>query len=136
MSTQNLALLNDSARMLVIDDEEVFHHLIRKIFRDSSMEIHFAKCVEVARNFMERFRYDVVLQDVMLPEMDGMSFIVKTLKKHPHLSGKVIMCTGDCENAHVRNFSRDRGFEFLPKPVSDDDLRMKIKDILSPETSV
>jgi two-component system cell cycle sensor histidine kinase/response regulator CckA len=59
---------------------------------------------------------DLVVSDVVMPEMDGPSLLRELRKRHPDL--KVIFVSGYAEDAFKRNLPEGEEFAFLPKPFS------------------
>ncbi|MCJ2011346.1 response regulator [Methylobacterium sp. J-076] len=59
---------------------------------------------------------DLVVSDVVMPEMDGPSLLREVRKHQPHL--KVIFVSGYAEDAFRKNLPEGEAFNFLPKPFS------------------
>ncbi len=59
---------------------------------------------------------DLVVSDVVMPEMDGPSLLREVRKHQPHL--KVIFVSGYAEDAFRKNLPEGETFNFLPKPFS------------------
>ncbi|MCC6412324.1 MAG: sigma-54-dependent Fis family transcriptional regulator [Saprospiraceae bacterium] len=67
--------------LLIIDDEEKLRHLLARILRGEGFTVLEAPDGKTALKRLEQSRVDVVLCDVKLPDVDGVSF-VPTLKQH------------------------------------------------------
>ena len=59
---------------------------------------------------------DLVVSDVVMPEMDGPSLLRELRKQRPDL--KIIFVSGYAEDAFARNLPEGEHFHFLPKPFS------------------
>ena len=70
-----------------------------------------------------------MISDVMMPEMDGPTLMVKVREHLPDLS--VIFVSGFAEDEVRSKLSDDRSVEFLSKPYSFDQLNSKVKEVLS-----
>ena len=73
---------------------------------------------------------DLIVSDVVMPEMDGPTLLREVRKKHPDL--KFIFVSGYAEEAFAKNLpeeERDR-FGFLPKPFSLKQLATTVKEML------
>ena len=71
---------------------------------------------------------DLMISDVVMPEMDGPSLLVEGRKKYPDL--KVIFVSGYAEESVRQGLADDRSVEFLPKPYSLDQINSKVKEVL------
>ena len=71
---------------------------------------------------------DLVVSDVVMPEMDGPTMVTSLREKRPDI--KVIFMSGYAEEAFRKNLSEHLEFGFLPKPFSLKQLATKIKEVL------
>ena len=73
---------------------------------------------------------DLIVSDVVMPEMDGPSLLREVRKQHPDL--KFIFVSGYAEEAFAKNLpEEERGrFGFLPKPFSLKQLATTVKEML------
>lgn len=123
-------ILNDRAkayRVLVVEDEDnvalALEYVIRREGYDYARVADGADADDALRNL----RPDVVLLDVMLPNVSGYE-ICDVLRRDPDLNGtRVIIMT-----ARGSSVQRDRALsvgadDFLTKPFSLDDLRSKLR---------
>ena len=78
--------------VLVVDDEEVNRTLLRDLLETHGYEIIEAETGEQALQKVEQRPPDVILLDVMMPEMDGVEMIRVLRKVHPRL--KIIASSG------------------------------------------
>jgi adenylate cyclase len=117
------------AKILVVDDEPDLEVLIkqrfRKQIRDKQYEFVFA---ENGSDALERIResedLDVVLSDINMPEMDGLTLLDKIGQLNPILKAVIVSAYGDMDNIRV---AMNRGaFDFITKPVNFEDLDLTI----------
>ena len=71
---------------------------------------------------------DLVVSDVVMPEMDGPTLLRELRKRHPEL--KVIFVSGYAEDAFRKNLQEGEQFSFLPKPFSLKQLVETVKDVM------
>jgi two-component system cell cycle sensor histidine kinase/response regulator CckA len=72
---------------------------------------------------------DLVVSDVVMPEMDGPTLLRELRKRYPDL--KVIFVSGYAEDAFKKNLPEGELFNFLPKPFSLKQLVETVKQILA-----
>ncbi|MEE8349922.1 MAG: response regulator [Acidobacteriota bacterium] len=72
-------------RVLVVDDSEDSRDLIREHLESQEMDIESASNGEEALALMERFHPDLIILDLLMPVMDGLTFL-RTLRKNPQFS--------------------------------------------------
>ena len=71
---------------------------------------------------------DIVVSDVVMPEMDGPTLLREIRKNYPDL--KFIFVSGYAEDAFARNLPADAKFGFLPKPFSLKQLAVAVREML------
>ena len=71
---------------------------------------------------------DVVITDLVMPEMDGPSLLKEIVKDYPHI--KFIFVSGYAEDAFAKNLPEGAQFGFLPKPFSLKQLATVVKETL------
>lgn len=117
------------AKILVVDDETDLQILIkqkfRKRIRDNSYEFIFAINGRDALAQLEEHKdVDIVLSDINMPEMDGLTLLLKLNEKHSILKSVIVSAYGDMENIRI---AMNRGaFDFVTKPVNFEDLELTI----------
>ena len=120
-------------RLLVVDDEEDLELLIRQRFRRSIRkgEIDFV----FARNGQEALsRLDenpdirLVLSDINMPVMDGLTLLSQLANAHPEIRAVIVSAYGDMEN--IRTAMNRGAFDFVTKPIHFEDLELTIKKTL------
>ena len=118
-----------SERILVVDDEAEIRNLINEILVDEGFEVALAENGNNARTLMEQFRPRLVLLDIWMPDIDGI-----TLLKEWHESGKltnpVIMMSGHGNIGTAVEATRLGAYDYLEKPLSLAKLVLTIKNAL------
>ena len=121
------------AKILVVDDEVDLQILIkqkfRKKIRENLYEFVFAENGRIALEQIEKHAdIDLVLSDINMPEMDGLTLLGKINEKHSLLKSVIVSAYGDMEN--IRTAMNRGAFDFLTKPINFNDLELTIEKTL------
>ncbi|SDM08104.1 Adenylate cyclase, class 3 [Catalinimonas alkaloidigena] len=122
-----------SAKILVVDDESDLELLIKQKFRrqirEGTYEFYFAPNGRKAlEKLQEQSDIDVVLSDINMPEMDGLSLLVKLHELSPLIKTVIVSAYGDMDN--IRTAMNRGAFDFVCKPVNFADLDVTIQKTL------
>lgn len=115
------------AKILVADDEVDLEMLIKQKFRRQIRENQYEFVFALNGNdALEKLKQnpdvDVVLSDINMPEMDGLTLLSKLSEVSPLIKSVIVTAYGDMENIRV---AMNRGaFDFLCKPVNFEDLEL------------
>jgi adenylate cyclase len=118
-----------SARILVVDDEPDLEALVLQKFRrqikDGAFTFLFARDGIDALSTLEANRnVDMVVSDINMPRMDGLSLLEKLQESEEKLLTIVVSAYGDMAN--IRTAMNRGAFDFLTKPVDFGDLKTTI----------
>jgi len=122
-----------TAKILVIDDEPLLEYLILQLFRHQirtqEFEFYFAiNGVQALDKLQSDGSFDLVLTDINMPEMDGLTLLENLPAIDPTLKAIVISAYGDMAN--IRTAMNRGAFDFLTKPIDFDDLKITINKTL------
>ena len=117
-------------KILVADDEADLETLIRQKFRQKIREqVYEFVFAENGRDALEKIHFhndiDIVLSDINMPEMDGLTLLSKIANQHPLLKTVMVSAYGDMEN--IRTAMNSGAFDFITKPVNFQDLELTIE---------
>jgi diguanylate cyclase (GGDEF)-like protein len=120
--------------ILVVDDEAEFQRLFKQIFRtrirDGEIEFQFAKNgVEALQILRTTNKIDMILTDIQMPEMDGLTLLEHLTEFNYPLKAVVISAFGDMKN--IRAAMNRGAFDFLNKPFDFEDLEITINKTLT-----
>jgi len=106
-----------------VDDQPEIRQLVRTSLEDQDFELLEAASGQEALSLARQQRPDLILLDVLMPDIDGFS-VCREIKADPAISGtKVIMLTAKTERAD-REQARAAGADFyIPKPFSPIELQ-------------
>jgi adenylate cyclase len=118
-----------TARILVVDDEPDLEPLIRQRFRnqirDGVINFLFARDgVEALATLRASHQLDLVVADINMPRMDGLTLLQKLQESEENLSTIIISAYGDMAN--IRTAMNRGAFDFLTKPIDFLDLETTI----------
>ena len=117
-------------KILVADDEADLEQLIRQKFRqkirDKQYDFVFAVNGRDAIEKLNEHRdIDILLSDINMPEMDGLSLLTELPEVSPLTKTVMVSAYGDLENIRV---AMNKGaFDFITKPVNFQDLELTIE---------
>lgn len=125
-----LDLTGKSAVVLLVEDEEAVRRGGKRMLETRGYTVHEAGSGIEALEVMEELegKVDIVVSDVVMPEMDGPSLLRELRKSYPDL--KFIFVSGYAEDAFARNLPADAKFGFLPKPFSLKQLAIAVREML------
>jgi YesN/AraC family two-component response regulator len=117
-------------KILVVDDEADLEILIRQKFRKrirvGELEFLFSLNGRIALEVLDANKdVDMILSDINMPEMDGLTLLSKVKEKHALLKTVIISAYGDMEN--IRTAMNLGAFDFITKPVDFQDLEITIE---------
>lgn len=126
-----VADLTGSATILLVEDEEAVRAFGARALSSRGYTVYEAGTGTEALEIMEETdgQIDLVVSDVVMPEMDGPTLLGELRKQRPDL--QVIFVSGYAEDAFRRNLPENETFHFLPKPFSLKQLATKVKEVLS-----
>jgi two-component system cell cycle sensor histidine kinase/response regulator CckA len=124
--------LTGNSVILLVEDEDAVRAFAERALISRGYEVHEAINGVEALEIMEDFgdEIDLIVSDVVMPEMDGPTLLTEVRKEHPDI--KFIFVSGYAEEAFAKNLPEaERGrFGFLPKPYSLKQLATTVKEKL------
>ena len=122
-------LMQEAYRILVVDDEPDLEPLMlqrmRRDIRAGRYKFVFAhNGVEALEKLRQDDDIDMVLSDINMPQMDGLTLLEQIPKVDPNIRSVIISAYGDMKN--IRTAMNRGAFDFVTKPVDFEDLRVTI----------
>jgi sigma-B regulation protein RsbU (phosphoserine phosphatase) len=117
------------SRILVVDDEPDLEHLVQQKFRkkikEREFEFVFAQNgVDALNKLNNDGEIELVLTDINMPEMDGLTLLTELSKLNAIFKSVVVSAYGDMEN--IRTAMNRGAYDFVTKPINLDDLETTI----------
>ncbi len=109
-------------RVLIVDDALLIRQMLRTILSRASYEIvgEAADGGEAVARY-EQLRPDVVLLDIMMPEVDGVTALRQIIARHPE--ARVIMCSALDQKSIISEALEAGARDFIIKPFTPDKVR-------------
>ncbi len=116
-------------KILVVDDEPDLQPLMlqrmRRSIRAGKYVFVFAgNGVEALERLREQQDIDMVVSDINMPQMDGLTLLDQIAQLDPNIRSVIVSAYGDMKN--IRTAMNRGAFDFITKPIDFDDLRITI----------
>ncbi|WP_417317928.1 response regulator [Emcibacter sp.] len=121
--------LTGKGNILLVEDEDAVRMFASRALKNKGYKIYEANSGDKALKIVNELEgdLDLIISDVVMPQMDGPTMVKKVKEKYPTL--KVIFISGYAEDAFDKNLGEE-DFNFLPKPFSLKQLAEQVKDVL------
>jgi two-component system cell cycle sensor histidine kinase/response regulator CckA len=122
--------LTGKGTVMLVEDEDAVRIFAARALRNKGYEVLEANGGELALDILGRHEgeIDLLISDVVMPQMDGPTLIKKVRTERPDL--KVIFISGYAESAFREHLDEGADYELLPKPFSLQELASKVKEVL------
>jgi two-component system cell cycle sensor histidine kinase/response regulator CckA len=122
--------LSGSATVLLVEDEDAVRMGGVRALTSRGYTVHEASSGVEALDLYNELegKVDIVVSDVVMPEMDGPTLLGELRKLRPDI--KFVFVSGYAEDAFAKNLPADAKFGFLPKPFSLKQLATVVKEVL------
>ena len=135
-TNDNIKIDTSSKKILIVDDNNLNIKVTTKMLKDLNYQVDDCTsgkvCLEKIKNGN---KYDVILMDIMMPEMSGEEAL-KELKKDSDFITPVVALTADALSGCEEKY-KSLGFsEYLSKPFKKDELDDKLKKLLGDDNKI
>ncbi|MGA3308667.1 MAG: sigma-54 dependent transcriptional regulator [Xanthobacteraceae bacterium] len=117
-----------SVRILIVDDEEIVIRSCVRILDGNDFQIETAHDGHEALRKVEDNPYDVMILDIMMPNLGGLEVLRRVKEAHPDMD--VIMITGLSQIDTAVQAMKLGAFDYIPKPFEPDELRLVLQRAL------
>ncbi len=121
------------ARILIVDDEEMDRVILSEILHQAGHEPLFASSGEAALRIWKRNPVDLVVTDIVMPELNGLELLKRMKEEDPWV--RVIAISGVTAKK-LNEAARAGALAILTKPVDPEELLQEIENGLSEEQSL
>jgi PAS domain S-box-containing protein len=118
-------------RILVVDDEPMIGMAIRRTLQREHEVIALTSAREAQARLISGERFDLILCDLMMPEMSGMDLHQAVASHSPGLAGRMVFLTGGAFTANARAFLSQVPNHRVEKPFSTQELRGLVQTLLA-----
>ncbi|WP_176083263.1 ATP-binding protein [Martelella sp. HB161492] len=114
----DMDMTGQSAVVLLVEDEDAVRRSGKRMLEMRGFTVHEADTGVHALKILGELggKVDIVVSDVVMPEMDGPTLLREARKDYPEL--KFIFVSGYADDAFAKNLPEDAKFGFLPKPYN------------------
>jgi len=113
--------------VLVIDNEDVICKACHLVLTEQGHSVDYCKTGKTGLLAMKQSRYDLVLLDMKLPDMDGMEILRSLKDEMPPL--RVIVMTGYSTLSNAVEAMKLGAADYLSKPFTDDELVQAVEKV-------
>jgi DNA-binding NtrC family response regulator len=113
-----------SERILIVDDEDGMRRLLSRVLTREGYETSAVGSGAEALRLVASERFDLVVTDIKMPEMDGLQLLAELKEYEPSLPIIVITAYGTIENA-VQAL-RSGAYDYIAKPFENDEIKLTV----------
>jgi CheY-like chemotaxis protein/signal transduction histidine kinase len=121
----------ERASILVIDDEEAVIRAIQRVLGARHRVTGYSRAADALKTIADGARYDLIISDLVMPEMTGMDFYEELERSAPEQAERVVFLTGGAFTTRAREFLDRVEATCLDKPFNPQALRELVKARLS-----
>src|SRR4051812_41930739 len=103
--------------LLIVDDIAINRAILSRRFKPRGFQITEADCGLWALELFKQQHFDLVLLDVMMPDLDGIEVLKRIRQEHSAISLPVIMVTAKSESADIAEALAAGANDYITKPV-------------------
>jgi two-component system response regulator AtoC len=111
--------------VLIADDEASIRHVLALVLKDHGYEVRAVSDGEEALRELSARSYDVVISDVRMPKLDGMSLLKSALEKSPELTFLVMSAYGSQEQALAA--VQAGAYDYVQKPFKPEEVVLVLR---------
>ena len=119
--------------LLVVDDDPSIHELIRAMLAGENWELDSASDGDEALSRLAARAYDLVLTDILMPGMDGLTLLGEMRRRYPY-TGMLVMTVKNSP-AHILGSLEQQATAYIAKPFARDTLVNTLQNALSTTVS-
>jgi two-component system NtrC family sensor kinase len=117
-------------RVLVVDDEAEIADLMRAMLESAGYEVATAESGAVALEMLAEARFDAIVSDLRMPDMDGAQLWRQVRARDPALARRMLFVTGDTLSPSARLFLDEGRCPSLDKPFARNDLLERVQALV------
>ncbi|MHC5744526.1 MAG: response regulator [Nostoc sp.] len=115
-------------KILVVEDDELNAYSLTTVLTNQNYAVEVATDGDAAWNFIQTYDYDLILLDVVLPKLDGISLCRQI--RSSGLQMPILLLTG-CDSSHEKAIGLDSGADdYVVKPFNAEELIARVRALL------
>jgi DNA-binding response OmpR family regulator len=120
--------MNDSRKILLVEDDESLGYLLSEYLKMKDFDLQWAKNGKVALDMVKKDDFDLMVIDVMMPEMDGFT-LAKEIKKDFPDTPFIFLTARSLKIDVLKGFSLG-AVDYLKKPIDEEELVVRLNTLL------
>lgn len=120
----------NNKRILLVDDDRLNNRILKRLLKIYNIELDACErgieCIDKINNGE---KYDLILMDIMMPDMNGIDTL-KKLKANKNFNTKVVALTADATTTSRNKYLKAGFNDYIPKPFKKEELEEKLKELL------
>jgi PAS domain S-box-containing protein len=121
-------------RILMIDDEAAVGRAVRALLEPDHEVVPVTRAKTALSRLVAGETFDVILCDLMMPEMSGIEFYMELVRLVPHYQDRVVFVTGGAFTEQAREFLARTKHTRIEKPFTEEQLRRAIDSVSNSTT--
>lgn len=119
---------NKTAKILILDDDELATKSLNLLLKtQTDYVVETFNSANFALEFLKENDVDLIISDFVMPEMNGIEFLVEAKKLKPNVTSMLLTGYADKENA-IKAINEVGIYKYLEKPWQPDDILLNIKN--------
>lgn len=114
-------------KILIVDDITENIQVVANVLRDEGYNLSYARNGKTALERVEQTDFDLILLDVMMPEMDGFEVCDKLKANNKTSEIPIIFLTGKADNKSIVEGFKHGGVDYITKPFNADELKVRVQ---------
>ena len=125
--------MENKPHILCVDDDDKIRELLKVFLRKNNFSVSIAESVDEAKKLLNLFIFDIIVLDIMMPDVSGTQFLDAFRKEN--VNTPVIMLTASSQ-LDIKTQSYTLGCDdYLSKPFEPMELILRIKKLLNPRVN-
>tara|TARA_R110000787_G_scaffold226512_3_gene334309 strand:- start:70619 stop:70990 length:372 start_codon:yes stop_codon:yes gene_type:complete len=120
------------AHILLVDDDDLARFAMREVLTRAGHDVTEAENGALGLSAQASTDFDVIITDIIMPEVEGIEFIIKIREQSPNIPVIAVSGGGRMSETDYLETARDLGANaILAKPFSEDQLNEKVAECLA-----
>lgn len=119
---------NNKNNILVVDDEQSMREFLEIMLTQEGYKVTLASNGRKACSILEKTKYDMVITDIRMPNIDGIDVLKKAKSLNPETI--VVLISAFATASTAVEAMREGAYDFIPKPFKVSDFKKIVKDAI------
>lgn len=119
----------DTKWILVVDDEPLIRSFVERALNYAGYAVATATDGIAALEALKKQRFDLMISDIVMPDMDGIALSLKVSQDYPKV--KILMMTGYAHQAQRLHNIESITHEVVSKPFTLEEITRRVEDIIA-----